>query len=97
MQSAKGTSHTKLWRKPFDHAQKATKPGKVTIDRERCKGCGYCVEFCPRDALVMSEELGPKGYTLATVADTNKCLGCGLCEIICPEFAIRLEQGEDNK
>jgi 2-oxoglutarate ferredoxin oxidoreductase subunit delta len=97
MQSAKDSAHPKLWRKPFDHEQKAVKPGKVTIDRERCKGCGYCVEFCPRDALVTSEELGPKGYTLAKVADTNKCLGCGLCEIICPEFAIRLEQGEDNK
>lgn len=97
MQSAKGSAHPKLWRKPFDHEQKATKPGKVTIDRERCKGCGYCVEFCPRDALVMSEELGPKGYTLAKVADTNKCLGCGLCEIICPEFAIRMEQGEAKK
>ena len=97
MQSAKGSAHPKLWRKPFDHEQKAVKPGKVTIDRERCKGCGYCVEFCPREALKMSEELGPKGYTLATVADPNKCLGCGLCEIICPEFAIRLEQGEDKK
>jgi len=97
MQSAKSTAHPKLWRKPFDHEQKAVKPGKVTLDRERCKGCGYCVEFCPRNALVMSEELGPKGYTLAKVEDTNKCLGCGLCEIICPEFAIRLEQGEDKK
>ena len=82
---------------PSTTTQKAVKPGKVTIDRERCKGCGYCVEFCPREALVMSDELGPKGYTLAKVADTNKCLGCGLCEIICPEFAIRLEQGEDKK
>ena len=97
MQSAKGSAHPKLWRKPFDHEQKAVKPGKVTIDRERCKGCGYCVEFCPREALVMSDELGPKGYTLAKVADPNKCLGCGLCEIICPEFAIILEQGEDKK
>jgi 2-oxoglutarate ferredoxin oxidoreductase subunit delta len=80
----------KLWRTPFDQAEKATKPGKVLINKERCKGCGYCVEFCPRGALMMSEELSPKGYYLAAVADESKCLGCGLCEVICPEFAIRL-------
>jgi 2-oxoglutarate ferredoxin oxidoreductase subunit delta len=97
MQSAKGTAHTKLWRKPFDHEQKAAKPGKVVIDRERCKGCGYCVEFCPKEALKMSDELGPRGYTIAKVADQSKCLSCGLCEIICPEFAINLEPGDDKK
>jgi len=80
----------KLWRTPFDQAEKATKPVKVLINKERCKGCGYCVEFCPRRALMMSEELSPKGYYLAAVADESKCLGCGLCEVICPEFAIRL-------
>ncbi len=97
MQSAKDSAHPKLWRKPFDHDAKSCQAREGAIDRERCKGCGYCVEFCPREALKMSDELGPKGYTLAKVADTNKCLGCGLCEIICPEFAIRLEQGEDKK
>ena len=78
----------KLWRKPFDEKLKATRPGKISIDRERCKGCGYCTEFCPRDALVMSQEINSKGYTLAAVADESKCLGCGLCEVICPEFGI---------
>ena len=93
---AKGPT-TKLWRKPFDHEEKATKPGKVLIDRERCKGCGFCVEFCPKEALKMSEELGPKGYTIAKVTDKSKCLGCGLCEIICPEFAIKMESGDNDK
>ena len=93
---AKGPT-TKLWRKPFDQEEKATKPGKVLIDRERCKGCGYCVEFCPKEALKMSDELGPKGYTIAKVTDKSKCLGCGLCEIICPEFAIKMESGDNDK
>ena len=80
----------KLWRTPFDQTEKATRPVKVLIDKEICKGCGYCVEFCPRGALVMSDELSPKGYTLAAVADESKCLGCGLCDILCPEFAIHV-------
>jgi 2-oxoglutarate ferredoxin oxidoreductase subunit delta len=87
----------KLWRTPFDQAEKATKPGRVFIDGERCKGCGYCAEFCPRDALRMSEELNAKGYTLAAVADESRCLGCSLCEIMCPEFAIHVESGDSNE
>ena len=86
----------KLWRKPFDQAEKATRPAKVLINKERCKGCGYCVEFCPRGALHMSKELNPKGYYLAAVADESKCLGCGLCEIMCPEFAIHLVSRDED-
>ncbi len=82
---------TKIWRKPFDAEIKAVKPGKVIIDRDKCKGCSYCTEFCPRDALEMSKEINAKGYTLAVVADETRCLACGLCEVICPEFAIKVE------
>jgi 2-oxoglutarate ferredoxin oxidoreductase subunit delta len=78
----------KLWRKPFDFADKATVPGKVTIDIERCKGCGYCVDFCPQGVLAMSTRLNAKGYTLPGVEDETKCLACGYCQEICPEFAI---------
>ena len=80
----------KLWRKSFDAAQIATKPGQVHIDKERCKGCGYCAEYCPRGVLKMSLELNPKGYYPAIVDDESKCLACGFCEAICPEFAIKV-------
>jgi len=80
----------KLWRTPFDQTEKVITPPKVIIDKDRCKGCGYCVEFCPRGTLEMSDELNLKGYTLAAVADESKCLGCGLCDILCPEFAIHV-------
>lgn len=86
----------RFWRTPFDQAEKATRPTKVLIDKERCKGCAYCVEFCPRGVLEMSEELSPKGYTLAVVADESKCLDCGLCDALCPEFAIHLESSDDD-
>ena len=81
----------KIWRTPFDQTEKAARPVTVLIEKEKCKGCCYCVEFCPRDVLKMSQELNPKGYQVAEVADQSKCLGCGLCEILCPEFAIHLE------
>lgn len=78
----------KLWRKPFDNEQKAARPARVVIGRDRCKGCAYCVEFCPTGALVMSDEMNAKGYLLPKVADESRCLGCGLCEAMCPDFSI---------
>jgi 2-oxoglutarate ferredoxin oxidoreductase subunit delta len=80
----------KMWRKPFDAEENKFKSPQIFINKDRCKGCGYCTEFCPRDALVMSREINEKGYTSAAIADESKCLGCGLCEIMCPEFAIKL-------
>jgi 2-oxoglutarate ferredoxin oxidoreductase subunit delta len=81
----------KIWRKPFDLEQKATVPGKILIDKERCKGCGYCVEYCPRDVLKTTNEISPKGYLLVAAEDESKCVACGFCEAICPEFAIKVQ------
>jgi 2-oxoglutarate ferredoxin oxidoreductase subunit delta len=78
----------KLWRKPFDYADEAITANRIHINEERCKGCGYCVELCPRQVLRISPELNPKGYQLAAVDNESKCLACGFCEVICPEFAI---------
>ena len=80
----------KLWRKPFDSTEKASIPAHISINKDRCKGCGYCSEYCPREVLVMSSEFNSKGYNLAAVADESKCLACGFCEAICPEFAIKV-------
>ena len=80
----------KLWRKPFDYTEKTIMPAQVCIDKERCKGCGFCVNFCPREVIKMSSELSPKGYNFAVVDDESKCLSCGFCDIVCPEFAIKL-------
>jgi 2-oxoglutarate ferredoxin oxidoreductase subunit delta len=80
----------KLWRKSFDAAQVATKPARISIYEQRCKGCGYCVEYCPRGVLKMGTELSARGYYLAVVDDDSKCLACGFCEIVCPEFAVQV-------
>jgi 2-oxoglutarate ferredoxin oxidoreductase subunit delta len=80
----------KIWRKPLGHAEQATMLAHVLIDKERCKGCGFCVEFCHMKVLKMSSELGAKGYKSAIIDDESKCLNCGFCEAICPEFAVKV-------
>lgn len=62
--------------------------GTVVFDEERCKGCTYCVRYCPTGALEMTERLNHKGYRLPTLAYPEKCNGCDLCGMYCPDFAI---------
>jgi 2-oxoglutarate ferredoxin oxidoreductase subunit delta len=64
------------------------KRGDIHINKQRCKGCGFCVEYCPRDVLELSEEYNKKGYHPPRVVKEQECIYCQLCEAICPEFAI---------
>lgn len=75
-------------------AEQKKKPGRkfrgeVFIDRERCKGCGFCVEFCPTQVLKLDECFNKKGYHPPIIVDIESCTGCDLCELFCPDFAIR--------
>jgi len=62
--------------------------GAVEVDVERCKGCGFCVEFCPSGALELSKAFNKKGYHPPLLVDQNFCNGCDLCGLYCPDFAI---------
>lgn len=62
--------------------------GIVVVERERCKGCGFCVEFCPTDALSLEPEFNRKGYHPPFVVEQQRCNGCNLCGLYCPDFAI---------
>jgi 2-oxoglutarate ferredoxin oxidoreductase subunit delta len=62
--------------------------GVVVTLPNRCKGCGFCVEFCPTEALAMSEEMNEKGYHFPKVVYADRCNGCDLCGMLCPDFAL---------
>jgi 2-oxoglutarate ferredoxin oxidoreductase subunit delta len=62
--------------------------GVVVIRAERCKGCGFCVEYCPTDVLAMSSAFTTKGYHPPEIARPDACSGCDLCGMYCPDFAI---------
>jgi 2-oxoglutarate ferredoxin oxidoreductase subunit delta len=62
--------------------------GRVTVLVERCKGCEFCVEFCPQDVLVFSPKFNAKGYHFPEVERPDECVNCQLCYYLCPEFAI---------
>ncbi len=66
--------------------------GRIYVDRERCKGCGFCVEFCPFGALELETDYNAKGYHPPFLAHEDKCNGCDLCGLYCPDFAIFSEK-----
>ncbi len=62
--------------------------GTVYVDWDRCKGCGFCIEFCPPKVLVSSASFNEHGYHPPELARADGCTGCDLCGLYCPDFAI---------
>jgi len=66
---------------------------KVTIDRERCKGCGLCVSVCPKGVLKLAaEETNHSGYNPVEAVEPDKCIGCSACAIMCPDCVLEVER-----
>lgn len=72
---------------------------KVTIEKNRCKGCELCVTYCPKQVLAMSREINDKGYFYAQVVNQEACIVCRYCGLMCPDTAIEIaiEEGEESE
>ena len=51
------------------------------IDKEKCVGCGACVQACPHEAIKIDENGKAE-------IDQEKCQKCGKCIEACPMQAI---------
>lgn len=60
---------------------------KLFIDKDRCKGCGLCVEVCPKKILHFDNSIvNVLGYH--PVAAGEGCIACGFCSTICPDLVF---------
>ena len=66
---------------------------EIVINRDWCKGCGICVEFCPTKVLELDR--GDK----SSVVRAEDCICCNMCELRCPDLAIEVlaEEVKDNE
>jgi 2-oxoglutarate ferredoxin oxidoreductase subunit delta len=64
----------------------------IKIDRDRCKGCYFCVKYCPRELIRKSDTMNKLGYFPAEFIqeDEDRCTGCKTCAIMCPDTAIEV-------
>jgi len=53
----------------------------LKIDKEKCLGCGACIDVCPYGALTLVDDV---------VVVNEKCTACGACLDACPVTALAL-------
>lgn len=58
-----------------------------SISQQKCTGCSNCVEWCPAEAIQVTER--------KAVIDENKCIGCGECTVTCRQKAIAINWKTD--
>ena len=66
---------------------------KLTFQEELCKGCGLCVNACPKGLLTLSKmRLNQKGHAPVELTDEAACVGCAFCATMCPDCVITVER-----
>ena len=53
----------------------------LTVDFEKCTGCGACVQRCPKQCISWVQR--EFGFRYPQI-DKEACINCGLCEKVCP-------------
>jgi pyruvate/2-oxoacid:ferredoxin oxidoreductase alpha subunit/ferredoxin len=57
----------------------------VLLTPELCKGCGRCIEACPKHAISLGDEINQVSGLVPIQIDYGICNHCGLCVSACPE------------
>jgi NAD-dependent dihydropyrimidine dehydrogenase PreA subunit len=58
----------------------------LSLDEEKCTGCGLCLLVCPHAVLSMNHEH-------ARIENPDACMECGACAQNCPTDAVTVESG----
>lgn len=58
---------------------------------ERCKGCGLCIDACPKAVLTLDKYTpNSQGYAPVTAENEQACTACASCAKICPDSVISI-------
>lgn len=56
----------------------------ITVDTDKCTGCGTCVDVCPSGVYEIIDNV-------SNVVNPDECIECLACQEECPEGAITVE------
>lgn len=62
---------------------------QITVDPERCTGCGTCRKVCPFMVYEITD--GAKGKKTAAPVYREDCFLCQSCQAQCPADAITID------
>jgi 2-oxoglutarate ferredoxin oxidoreductase subunit delta len=82
---------------PLDLEKVKPARAEIHLIKDECKGCGYCIEFCPMKVLEESDEINARGVHPPRIVDESKCAICSFCSVICPDFAIFVVEKKNRK
>lgn len=86
-------------RRPLNLEKFKIPRGRVIVFIERCKGCGLCIDYCPKQILEFSEDYNEKTYHYPIIKPgmENDCVYCLFCQEVCSDFAIFIEEVEGEE
>ncbi len=58
---------------------------EISVDQEKCTGCGECVDICPEDVYELQDEK-------STPVRVEDCVGCESCVEVCEQEAITVTE-----
>ena len=58
----------------------------LTLDDEKCTGCGMCLTVCPHAVFSLDDGR-------ARIVDRDACMECGACALNCPAEALTVQSG----
>ncbi len=73
---------------------KYARSGRVTIDREKCNGCGNCALICPGGCLYVAG-IGKDKMAHLMEEEFPNCMSCNDCAAMCARDAITVSQTYD--
>ena len=66
---------------------------KLTFKTDNCKGCGLCVDACPKHVLQLAADtINKKGHHPVEAVREDECIACAFCATMCPDCIIKIER-----